>query len=221
MSKIKAFVFDFDGTLSYTDEFIVRTMMEAFKNILNKDLTVEEIINNYGPSEEGVILNILDKDEEKAKLVFDEYLKLYKVNHDKYDKEIDPIFYEIFENIKRNNFKLIVLTGRSEKTLNISLDQFKIRKYIDSYYFGSVLGVNKPDSFKKLEEDNKISNDEIVYFGDSKNDIKSCLEAKVKLYSVTYYNKNQEEEIKKLNPNVITSLDELKEVVDKLISENK
>ena len=96
MSEIKAFVFDFDGTLSYTDEFIVRTMMEAFKNILNKDLTVEEIINNYGPSEEGVILNILDKNEEKAKLVFDQYLKLYKVNHDKYDKEIDPIFFQIF-----------------------------------------------------------------------------------------------------------------------------
>ncbi len=220
-SKIKAFVFDFDNTLVYSDILVVISFLEAYKKVFNQELKIEDIVKNYGPSEEGIFFN-LSNDKEKSEKAFKEYLTLYGKYQSLYAPLLAKDYYNLFKIIKDNNFKLFIITGRSEESLKISLDFYKLNDYFDGYYYGSTKGVNKPDSFKKLMDEYHLKNDEIIYFGDTRNDIKSCKEVNIPLFSVTlFYNEEYYLKIKKENQNIINSYKELNEVILKLIKENQ
>lgn len=223
MKKIKGFVFDFDNTILHSDELILKAFKKAYKDVTNKNIDFKEIVANYGPSEEGMFLKLIN-DEKKAKEAFNLYLINYEIYQKELFKSLKPFYYEMFNKIKENGFKLFIVTGRSEESLKLSLSYFELNKYIDKYYYGSINGVNKPDSFNKLETENNLKSEELVYFGDSFNDIKSCKEANILLYSVgIYYDKSYQEELeKRYNKDyVIHNEDEFKEVVLKLIYENR
>lgn len=223
MNKIKGFVFDFDNTILDSDKLILKAFKNAYKDVTNKDIELKEIIANYGPSEEGMFLKLIN-DKDEAKKAFNLYLSYYEIYQKELFTSLKPFYYEIFSKIKEEGYKLFIVTGRSEESLKLSLSYFNLNKYIDKYYFGSLEGVNKPDSFKKLEIENNLNNEELVYFGDSFNDIKSCKTANILLYSVgIYYDKSYQEGLeKRYNKNyVIHDENEFKEVILKLIYENK
>lgn len=221
--KIKAFVFDFDNTLLPSDELVVRSFFKGYEKVTGKKASIEEVISHYGPDEKGVFYGILN-DKEKAEEAFIVYLEEYKKLQSTLFKDgFNKKYYSILKNIKEEGFKIIVLTGRSRESSILSLDYFGLSNLIDGLYSGSFYGVNKSDSFKKLFKDFSLSNEEVIYFGDTLNDIKSCKEVNVNICSVTMYIDRKNAEILKENNKyrVVSSLDELNDFIKNLIKENK
>lgn len=207
----KAIVFDFDGTILDTEPFIGKLIYETYKHFANEELTLDDILSNYGPSEEGILINLNKNNKYDPKEAFKYYLNLYKTLHNKYYSSLDDELINIFNIIKEKNINLFIVTGRSKESLEISLDLLKIKKYFKDYYCGSIKGVNKPTSIKKLLKEYNLNNEEIIYVGDSINDIYSMKKVNVELISVSYFNNRNKEKLEDLNPNnVANSFNELK-----------
>ena len=220
---IKAFVFDFDNTLLASDYLVVGSFFKGYEKVMGKKVGIEEVINHYGPDEEGVFYGLM-KDKEKAALAFKYYLEEYEELEKKLFKNgFDKEYLTLLKNIKNNGFKLFLVTGRSDESTMISLKYFGLENLFDGIYCGSFYGVNKPDSFRKLEKDNSLSSDEIIYFGDTLNDIKSCKEVDIKICSVGMYVDDKSKQLLKENNNfkVVNTFEELKEFINYLINTKK
>lgn len=221
--NIKAFVFDFDNTLLASDELVVRSFFKGYEKVMGKKVSIEEVISHYGPDEEGVFYGIM-QDREKANLAFKYYLEEYEsLEKELFRDGFNKKYINILKNIKNNGYKLYLLTGRSKRSTIISLKYFGLEELFDDVYCGSFYGVNKPESFRKLEKDYSLSNDEIIYFGDTMNDIKSCKEVDVKICSVSMYIDEKNRQLLKQNNDfrVVDTLDELEDFIGEIIKENK
>ncbi len=218
--NIKAFVFDFDNTLLNSDYLVVGSFFKGYEKVMGKKVSIEEVISNYGPDEEGVFYRLM-KNKEKAALAFKYYLEEYELLEEKLFKDgFDKEYLELLKSIKDKGFKLFLVTGRSKDSTLISLKYFNLEDIFDDIYCGSFYGVNKPDSFKKLEKDYSLTNDQLIYFGDTLNDINSCKEVDVKICSVGMYVDEKSKNVLKENNNfkVVNTFAELKEFIDSLIN---
>ncbi len=198
----KVIVFDFDGTILNTEPFIGKLIYETYLKFTNKKLTLEDILSHYGPSEDGMLINLNDGsyDNEEA---FKYYLEKYKKMHEEFFNHIDKNLKNIFEYLKSLDIDTYIVTGRSKESLDISLDILDIRKYFKGYYTGSKSGINKPTSIKNLMNDHGYSNNELLYIGDTVNDIYSMNEVDVKIISIALYNLKNYDKLNKLNPNMV------------------
>ena len=215
--KKKAVIFDFDGTLCESFPLIGFGINGAYERIANKNIDEEELFKCFGPTEEGIFKKLFHNDERLYKKAFIEYLRIYKENHNKFihfDKEMD----EIIKFIKDNNAYCFVLTGRSLDSLNISLEELKIKDRFDDFYFGSIEGVNKPTSFKNVFKEYGLTSEDVLYIGDSSEDVRNCKEVGVKIISTLIYSKYEEEKILELNKeNTVYDFSELKSKIGEFI----
>lgn len=212
----KVIAFDFDGTLCNS----FKLLDEAFKYTLSFygiDYTRELFSKNSGPTEEGILINILG--EEKGKEAFKKYYLLkYKELHDEYLNTLYLGMEDILKYLKSKNIKMVVVTGRSEETLNISLRKLKLNKYFKDYYFGSISGVNKPINFMKVLKKYKLNNESLLYIGDSTKDIESASKAHIQIISVNFENDIRKNKLNLLNPNkVATNKEELLRYIDEFL----
>ncbi len=205
----KVIIFDFDGTILNTEPFIGRLIYETYLKFTGKKLTLEDILRNYGPSEDGMLINLNDTSYD-AKEAFEYYLKIYKKMHEEFFTHIDKDLKNIFEYLKSNDIDTYIITGRSKESLDISLDILDIRKYFKGYYTGSQKGINKPTSIRNLMNDHNYNNKELLYIGDTVNDINSMKEVDVKIISIALYNLQNYDKLNELNPgNVVKDYKEL------------
>lgn len=212
---IKAIIFDFDGTIVNSHNLLTQTLkMTIFKNF-NIELKDEQIKPYYGMNGIGILRGILKSKYRKS--IFNDYYKTYQDIHDEYTLPLDPKIIEILELLKNQNIPLFILTGRDSKTLNYSLDKFKINKYFKKKYYGSSTFKNKSYNFLKLLKEQNLKNDEVIYIGDSVGDIKACNSVNIKIISVAYYRDTWMRKLENYNDVVCNSLDSLKIILDNLI----
>lgn len=205
----KVIIFDFDGTILNTEPFIGRLIYETYLKFTGKKLTLEDILRNYGPSEDGMLINLNDGSYDSNE-AFEYYLKMYKKMHEEFFTHIDKNLKNIFEYLKSNDIDTYIITGRSKESLDISLDILDIRKYFKGYYTGSKKGINKPTSIRNLMNDHNYNNKELLYIGDTVNDINSMKEVDVKIISIALYNLKNFDKLNELNPfNVVKDYKEL------------
>ncbi len=205
----KVIIFDFDGTILNTEPFIGRLIYETYLKFTGKKLTLEDILRNYGPSEDGMLINLNDGSYDSNE-AFEYYLKMYKKMHEEFFTHIDKDLKNIFEYLKSNDIDTYIITGRSKESLDISLDILDIRKYFKGYYTGSKKGINKPTSIRNLMNDHNYNNKDLLYIGDTVNDIYSMKEVDVKIISIALYNLQNYDKLNELNPfNVVKDYKEL------------
>ena len=215
----KVIIFDFDGTILNTEPFIGRLIYETYLKFTGKKLTLEDILRNYGPSEDGMLINLNDGSYDSNE-AFEYYLKMYKKMHEEFFTHIDKNLKNIFEYLKSNDIDTYIITGRSKESLDISLDILDIRKYFKGYYTGSKKGINKPASIRNLMNDHNYNNKELIYIGDTVNDIYSMKEVDVKIISIALYNLKNYDKLNELNPfNVVKDYKELDSKIKEFIKD--
>ena len=67
MRKFDGFIFDIDGTLASTNELIFSTFRYITKKYLNKNISDEEIIELFGPTEDVILKMFMKDDYEEAR----------------------------------------------------------------------------------------------------------------------------------------------------------
>jgi len=177
--RIEAILFDFDGTLANTLPLIFHSFKALFKEFKNKEISSEDIVDMFGPTEVGIIHNHFTKDKEKA---IRRFYELYKDKHPEFLHKTEEI-EDLLKFLKEKDLKLGIVTGKGSQTLEISLDLLDIKNYFDVLISGDDTKIPKPDPegiFKALDI-LKISPQKTIFIGDSDADIGAGQKADVYL----------------------------------------
>ncbi len=213
---LKAVIFDFDGTIGDTLKLVIESIREAVSPFMDRELSDDEIADTFGPIEEGSILKFVDeKDyEEACKLLYDAYARLHKeITPKPFAGVVDLIKY-----LKSKNLIVILATGKGAKTCEISLKQYQMENLFDKVKTGSIKGGIKLQMMQEVIDEYKLSADEVIYIGDAPTDIDAARQVGVKIVSVLYGTRIEEEAVKAKNPDAICySIEDVKKYLTSLI----
>lgn len=210
----KVLIFDFDGTLCHSLELVKLGMKEAICKTSNVKIEDNILLKYFGPNEEGILLKILG--DKLYKDAFYQYLLAYNENHDQYVKDFFPGLRNLLEKLNQEGFSIYLLTGRSLESLMISLTKLDGFKFFKGYYTGGLTGAIKDELLSKLLKEHNLNKEDIIYIGDSVNDVIQCQKIGVKIISALYDNFESHDGVKELNPNLIaTNIQDLEALIYK------
>lgn len=167
---MKAIIFDFDGTLADTLPVCFYAFQSVFKEFDNIEVTPDEIKSMFGPSETGIIKeNLMDSNHDKT---IELYYEKYSEMHREFvveNKEINDLLLLL----KREGYKLGIVTGKASRSLLISLDCLNMKDIFDVIITGDDVTIPKPhpEGLNKALAQLNIKNTDAIFLGDSDADI--------------------------------------------------
>lgn len=168
MNKVRGVIFDLDGTVGDTLPLCIRAFKNALEPLINRSLSEEEIVATFGPSEEGTIMALAPDHYQRG---LKDYLYHYKALHQMCSTPFAGII-ELLKDLKENNVRTAMVTGKGNLSTEISLKQFKIKHYFKPIETGSPYGPRKPDGINAvINSFSDIAKEEMVYVGDHPTDI--------------------------------------------------
>lgn len=192
----KTIIFDLDGTLADTLPLCIMAFKKSVEPYLQREIHAEEILSNFGPSEEGTFRKLVPGFEEVCTKA---YLEHYEDLHYLYPEPFSGI-RNILELLKDKNIQLAMVTGKGPGSARISLEKLELASYFEILETGSPLGPDKVNGIrrilKKLDADLSVS----LYVGDALSDIKYCKEVGIPIASVAWATAVDREKLKALDP---------------------
>lgn len=211
MEKRRNLIFDFDGTL--VDSFLLenKSMVYAINRSGNLSIDEKNIISFYGPTEKGIIKKLVTED--KFNQAWEDFLSFYSKEAINYKPSDDMI--KLLNDLKDDGFPLYLITGRGKETLDISLKISGIADLFIDEYTGSDFGINKDVSVLKLIKDHDVSKEDLIYIGDTVEDIKTMSKIDIDIISVGYYHdKKYQQKLRELNEGkVARNILELRKII--------
>ena len=211
MEKRRNLIFDFDGTL--VDSFLLenKSMVYAINRAGNLSIDEKNIISFYGPTEKGIIKKLVTED--KFNQAWEDFLSFYSKESINYKPSDDMI--KLLSDLKDDGFPLYLITGRGKETLDISLKISGIADLFIDEYTGSDFGINKDVSVLKLIKDHDLSKEDLIYIGDTVEDIKTMSKIDINIISVGYYHdKKYQQKLRELNEGkVARNILELRKII--------
>lgn len=218
MEKKQLIAFDFDGTLADTTALESISMTDTIHLFGHPEITYDNIIDHYGPTETGIIKSIVgEKDYPEA---YQAYLKIYDQVQRKTLHGLVPQMKELLEDLKKiSTIHVVEVTGRSQEALNMSLNYLGITSLFEKTYSGSMTGINKDVSMEKALADFHLSKKDAIYIGDTLEDIETMKKAGIDILSVSYcHDSAYRDKLRKSNPGrVYDDVKSLKEEIYSLI----
>jgi HAD superfamily hydrolase (TIGR01549 family) len=169
MSKIDTILFDFDGTLANTLPLIFHTFKIIFQEFRNRDITPEEIMEYFGPTEAG-ILKIMFGNESDP--VLKRYFELYEKYHPEYKHKNEEMI-ELLEFLEGKKVKMGIVTGKGKETLEMSLNILGMKPFFEVTIDGDDTRLPKPDPegvFMALKRLGSVP-EKTLFVGDSDADV--------------------------------------------------
>lgn len=200
MKNIKAVLFDLDGTLANTLPLCIKAFRESIQPLINRNVSDEEIIATFGPSEEGTILALAPNFYDKGVA---DYLTHYKADH-----AMCPDIFEgmrdILNTLKNKGIRMGMVTGKGKASADISLEKFGIADYFELIETGSPDGPRKPNGIQIIVDAfNNIPINEIIYVGDAPGDVIACREVGIPIVAAAWAETAEPEKLERLNPDAL------------------
>ena len=164
---IRAVVFDFDGTLADTLPVVFAAFQKTFQRYLGREVPKEEIVQHFGPTEEGVVRALITDGWRDAVAM---YLTEYEANHHLCPGPF-PGVVETLEELKASGVPMAVVTGKSGKSADISFRHIPVRRYFDSVTTGSHTRNAKCEGIQRAVAQWGLSPSEVAYVGDAPADV--------------------------------------------------
>jgi pyrophosphatase PpaX len=212
---IDVVLFDFDGTLADTLPLTFTAFKTVFKAYEGRDVSNEELISMFGPTEEQIIENNFENKDLVLQAITDYYL-IYKKGHD--DRvQNDKAILELLEYLRVRGIKIGVITGKSELAFQISSESLNLFSYFDVAVTGDDVDKPKPDPegiFKALDMLG-ADKSKAVFVGDSNADIMAGMYAGIRTYGVQWLSTYQSLEFESLPDLIFKSVPEFLELLKK------
>src|SRR4051812_32079691 len=168
MRKIKAVIFDLDGTLANTLPLCIQAFRQSVEPLINRSVSDAEIIATFGPSEEGTIMALAPDHYDKG---VSDYLHFYEDLHAMCPLPFEGI-KEILETLKSKGVHISMVTGKGKHSTDISLKYFGLADFLEIIETGSPTGARKAEGIQNiLDRLPDIKKDEVIYVGDAPSDI--------------------------------------------------
>ncbi|MET3115329.1 phosphoglycolate phosphatase-like HAD superfamily hydrolase [Pedobacter sp. CG_S7] len=200
MNKIKAVVFDLDGTLGNTLPLCISAFRKSIEPLIKRTLSDEEIIETFGPSEEGTIMALAPGYYEKG---ISKYLEFYSELH-----AMCPVPFEGIEDLlitlKNRSVRIAMVTGKGKHSTEISLKQFGLAEYFEAIETGISSGPRKAEGIQNILDLFKdIQKNEVIYVGDAPSDITASNKVGVPVVAAAWAETAEPEKLKKLHPDML------------------
>ena len=173
--KIKAILFDLDGTIIDTAPEMVEILYEMLK-LYKYPLPSFKSARSYVSkgSFKLIQLGFPDQSNERQHELQRQYLKLY-ASKNCADSEFFPNIRELLLLLTKKNVPWGIVTNKPKQTATPLVKKLNIINKAACVIFGDTLSLRKPDPAQLILASKKmsVSTDEIVYIGDALNDIKA------------------------------------------------
>lgn len=200
MQKIKAVIFDLDGTLANTLPLCIKAFRSSVEPLINRVVSDEEIIATFGPSEEGTILKLVPHSYEKG---MSGYLHHYKILHEMCPQPFEGI-KELLVYLLSKSVKLAMVTGKGKHSTDISLQYFEIQTFFEMIETGSANGPRKTAGIQSvLNNWPFIQKDEVIYVGDAISDIEASRNAGIPVMAAAWAETADPDQLKQYSPDKI------------------
>lgn len=197
MNKIKAVIFDLDGTIANTLPLCIKAFRHAIEPYLNRPISDEEIIATFGPSEEGTITTLIPNYYNQGVA---DYQRHYEAFHDMCPKPFEGV-KELLDTLQANHIRLAMVTGKGRKSAIYSLKKFGLEQYFEVIETGSPKGSVKSEGIQNiLDKFDNLSKEEVIYVGDAPSDIGSSRTVGVPVISAAWAATAEPEKLISLQP---------------------
>ncbi|WP_315899191.1 NUDIX hydrolase N-terminal domain-containing protein [Paenibacillus cremeus] len=179
---IKAVLFDFDGTLADTLPLSFLAFQSVFRQYDRRELSTEELVARFGPTEDGIIRGHLNNQEQVEEAIR-MYYRLYGEGHSQHVHAV-PAIHEMLDELRAANLKLGIITGKSREAFQISAEALQLSPYFDVVVTGDDVVSPKPHPEGLLRALAKLGvrPEEAVFIGDSSADIAAGQAAEVRTF---------------------------------------
>src|SRR3954470_5003696 len=168
MEKIKAVIFDLDGTLANTLPLCIQAFRQSVEPLINRSVSDGEIIATFGPSEEGTIMALAPDYYDKG---VTDYLHYYKSLHHQCPAPFEGI-KELLLQLQNKSVRIAMVTGKGKHCTDISLQHFELTSFFEVIETGSPSGPRKAEGIQLIIDNFiDIKKNEIIYVGDAPGDI--------------------------------------------------
>ena len=174
MSKYKAVLFDYDGTLMDTNELIIESWQHMARQLIGHELSQDEMLSTFG-------LPLVDAMEEVRvkyglRCSADEMCDMYRSYQYKHVFEQRHPFEgteEMLSGIQKKGIKIGIVTSRFIASTEEGLKQFDLLKYFDAIIGVDDTDIHKPNPEPAILCCNKlnVAPNECLMVGDSVFDL--------------------------------------------------
>lgn len=186
--KIKTILFDFDGTIINTTNIIKQSFIHTFKEVLNKtDLTEEELDSFIGPTLDQTFSRYTN-DKETLNSLITTYREINIKLHNRENVSLFPGALRLLKYLRREDYRIGIVSSKKGEVINLGLNLFSLKKYIDLIVSYEDTKKPKPDpeGINFLLDNLGVKCEETIYIGDHENDIIAGNRAHVSTFLVTY-----------------------------------
>jgi pyrophosphatase PpaX len=216
VEKMKAIIFDFDGTLADTLPVCFYAFQAVFMEFDGIEVSPDEIKVMFGPSETGIIReNLKNKNHEQAIELF--YEK-YSDKHQELVLENEAI-NDLLLFLKSEGYKLGIVTGKAYRSLIISLQHLKMDHLFDVIITGDDVVKPKPhpEGIHKALKQLQIKKSEAIFLGDSDADILAGKQAGVQTIGVHWLPNFQTPEFRVEPDQKFSSVNEFLQLLQQIV----
>ena len=197
----KYIIFDFDGVLCDST-----SLAYELHNLISDKYNLPKIYSGVD------YLNIIDNSAIDKHLSLDDKKKYYKEHRDLIYKNKSKLelFKQIIKLFSLNNDNFIIVSSTYEKTINEILIKNNIKLL---YVYGRETEGRKIDKVNKVLDILNINKDDIIYIGDTLDDLKFCEKAEIDMFGSNYGYSNFDNVKSKCLKKVFKSPDEMVDYV--------
>lgn len=167
---LKAVLIDFDGTLAYTNDVILKSFQHTFRTFWGREVDGEKIKADFGEPMRITLTRLFGAE------YVDEAIDVYKsFQGDRFMEFVTlfPGMDKLVYDLKKEGFKVAMVTSRMKDSVMDGLRKFGLDEAFDTITTINDITKHKPDPEAILVTLEKlgIGPDEAVMVGDSKFDI--------------------------------------------------
>jgi phosphoglycolate phosphatase-like HAD superfamily hydrolase len=196
---IKNIIFDLDGTIADTLPLCIAAFKKSIEPLLGAEVSEEQIIATFGPSEEGTIRKLIPQHKSEGVKA---YLGYYQDLHNTCPAPF-PGIRELLGELKGKGVQLAMVTGKGIHSTLISLEQFGLQDDFTVLETGSPEGPDKVNGIRNVLVRLNANVEDSIYVGDAPSDITACREAGIRIAAAAWAATANQDALKPLNPDWI------------------
>ena len=185
--KIKAVIWDVDGTLLNTQEGLTAAYLYAIEQCHLPSKTDEELKSYIGPTPQTIFSTHFGLNEDEAQHAADIFRERYK-SHDLFKASLYPGVEEVLSSLDKAGIQQAIATNKRQDYATAICEHFGLADYCDP-----IIGTDnenkltKADLIRKCLEELEISDpSSVVMIGDTEGDKQAAQAASVQFLGVNY-----------------------------------
>lgn len=180
-NRIRAVIWDVDGTLSDTHDLCVMGLQRAIATHGGPELDPPEVVALFGPTEEGILRSVVPAAADAA---IETYVEIYERGHGN-GVGFDGVT-ELVHELDERGIRQGVVTGKGARTASITLAALGLDSILDPIVAGSEHGSIKARAIGAVVEEWGMDPGEVAYIGDVASDTYASRSAGVRAVAVAW-----------------------------------